>query len=141
MLFYSKMATSCNEPCAPKKKRPRLGVRFQMELNFSSKDKKDSFITRLEKVKRYFSSRSSRSLDNRELLQCLLDLVDDEEDFEPGESSRDDHVKSILNCSGTIVSCIIYLLLAYICFSLVVQMTVNQCLFVREVLFMSYRQD
>ena len=71
------------------------------------------FLTRLEKGKRYFSSRSSRSLDNRELLQCLLDLVDDEEDFEPAESSGDDHVKSLLNCSGKIVSCIIYLLLAH----------------------------
>ena len=107
------MTTSCNEPCAPKKKCPRLGVRFQMELDFSSNDEKDSFLTRLEKVKHYFSSRSSRSLDNRELLQCLLDLVNDEEDFEPAESSRDDHVKSILNCSGKVVFCIIYLLLAH----------------------------
>ena len=39
--------------------------------------------------------------------------MDDEEDFEPAESSRDDHVKSMLNCSGKVVSCIIYLLLAH----------------------------
>ena len=54
MFSYSKMATSCNEPCAPKKKRPRLRVRFQMELNFSSNDEKDSFPTRLEKSSAIF---------------------------------------------------------------------------------------
>ena len=103
---FLRLMAVCNEPCAPKKKRPRLRVRFQMELNFSNYDEEHSFLIRLENVKRYFSSRSSRSLDNRELLQCLLDLVDDEEGFEPAESSRDDHVKSMLNCSGK--SCILY---------------------------------
>ena len=125
-----------------KKKRPRLGVYFPMELNFSSNDEKENFLTRLKKVKRYFSSRSSRSFDNCELLQSLLDLVDDEEDFEPAESSRHDHVKSMLNCSGKVVSCIIYLLLAHKTGVFTDGTDDSQSMFVvSTVLFMSYRQD
>ena len=75
MLSYSKMATSCNESCAPKKKHPRLGVRFQMELNFSSNDEKDNFLTRLEQVKHYFSSRSSQSLDLSTFISINLQVL------------------------------------------------------------------
>ena len=43
----------------------------------------------------------------------LVRLSGRQANCEPGESSRDDNVKSMLNCSGKVVSCIIYLLLAH----------------------------
>ena len=48
-------------------------VRYQMNLSFSSEEAKENFLTSLEKIKKIFSRRSLRQLDNLELLQSLFD--------------------------------------------------------------------
>ena len=52
----------------------RHGVRYQMELNFSSEADKKNFLRQLELVKLVMSSKESRPLDNREFLGLLLDM-------------------------------------------------------------------
>ena len=64
----------------PKKKCVRHGVRYQMELNFSSDADKKNFFRQLEIVKSVLSSKESRPLDNRELLGLLLDMADVDDD-------------------------------------------------------------
>ena len=101
------MATNF-EICAPKKKRPRLGTRYQMELAFSNKYSKKEFLLRLDRVKRAFVAKQQRSIDNVELMNSLLDLV------ESGSGSSQEHLsnknvsksaKSMLKSSGTINTC------------------------------------
>ena len=68
------MATS-GETCPLKKKRVIHGVRYQMEVNFSSEVDKKNFLRQLELVKSVMSSKESRLLDNRELLGLLLNMA------------------------------------------------------------------
>ena len=103
------MATNF-ESCAPKKKRPRLGTRYQMELAFPNEYSKKEFLLRLDRVKRSFVAKQQRSIDNVELMNSLLDLVD----VESESGSSQEHLsnknvsksaKSMLKSSGTINTC------------------------------------
>ena len=60
----------------PPKKCSRKGIRYQMELNFANDDAKLGFLSRMESTKRQLASRESLPLDNREVISCLLDLLD-----------------------------------------------------------------
>ncbi len=63
-----------------KKKRPRQGSRFQMEFSFPDDDSKKVFLNRLDSAKRLFKAKmKKRSIDNIDLISCLLDLVDADE--------------------------------------------------------------
>ena len=60
-----------------KKKRPRSGFRFQMELTFDDQDSKKIFLSRLDKAKGLLSSSTgSRNVDNFALLSSLLDVFE-----------------------------------------------------------------
>ena len=88
----------------PRRKRPRIGVRYQMELNFTTSEEKQTFLERLDRAKRRLSP-GSRSYDNRELLVHLLSLVEDDSDrssaaTQTGSETSKDHPKPILECSG-----------------------------------------
>ena len=66
------MATS-NSESVPRRKRPRLGSRFQMEVNFPDDDSKKKFLGRLEKAKGLlFSAESHIVVDNFRLLSTIL---------------------------------------------------------------------
>ena len=62
----------------PKKKRQRLGPRFQMEINFADEEQKKSFLSRLDNVKQSLLAGSSRAVDNYKLLSTLLDHFDED---------------------------------------------------------------
>ena len=57
----------------PKKKRCRLGPRYQMEINFADEDQKKVFLSRLDSARGLLSSCGSRGVDNYKLLSTLLD--------------------------------------------------------------------
>ena len=40
---------------APKKKRPIVGSRYQLEINFPDKEARQDFMSRLDKAKRWLS--------------------------------------------------------------------------------------
>ena len=60
----------------PRKKRAQVGFRYSMELNFTSEDAKQSFLSRMENAKQRFAPRSSPPLGSRELLSYLLDMAE-----------------------------------------------------------------
>ena len=88
----------------PKKKRQRLGPRFQMEINFSDEGQKKGFLNHLDNARHSLSAGSSRAVDNYKLLSTLLDHFDqdcvDVNDEAPSTSSRK---KPLLKHSGIIV--------------------------------------
>lgn len=64
-------------PQQPRRKRPRHGVRYQMELIFDNDEGKFSFLSRLDSAKRRLATLSGRkTLDHRELLSALLDIIE-----------------------------------------------------------------
>ena len=58
---------------APKKKRPRMGPSYQMEISFPKEDLKKTFLSRLDNARSSLSSSGSRNVDNYRLLSSLLD--------------------------------------------------------------------
>ena len=63
---------------APKKKRPRMGPRYQIEISFPNEDLKKTFLSRLDKARSSLSSSGSRNVDNYRLLSSLLDHFEEE---------------------------------------------------------------
>ena len=63
---------------ALKKKRPRMGPRYQMEISFPNEDLKKTFLSRLDKARSSLSSSGSRNVDNYKLLLSLLDHFEEE---------------------------------------------------------------
>ena len=61
----------------PRKKRLRLGARFQLEINFPDEDSKKRFLDRLDRAKSATSSDSCSKLDNYSLLSKLLDRYEE----------------------------------------------------------------
>ena len=53
MVFRLKMDTVFES--APKKKRPRLGPRYQMEISFPNEDVKKTFLSRSDKARSLLS--------------------------------------------------------------------------------------
>ena len=51
-------------------------VRFTLDLNFTSDAEKDAFCGRLSDVRDQITPSGSHTLNNRELLSALFDLVD-----------------------------------------------------------------
>ena len=76
VVFRLKMATVFES--APKKKRPRMGPRYQMEISFPNEDLKKTFLSRLDKARSSLSSSGSRNVDNYRLLSSLLDHFEEE---------------------------------------------------------------
>ncbi len=72
LFFCFEMATM-NLNDHQKKKRPRLGPRYQMEIGFSDEDSKTTFLSRIERAKSSLSSNRTQSIDNYTLLSLLLD--------------------------------------------------------------------
>ena len=68
---------------APKKKRPRFGPCYQMEISFLNDDSKKIFLSRLDRAKNSLSSSGSHNVDNYRLLLSLLDHFEEE----PGRDS------------------------------------------------------
>ena len=58
---------------APKKKRPILGPRYQMEISFPNEDPKKTFLSHLDRARSSLSSSGSCNIDNYRLLLSLLD--------------------------------------------------------------------
>ena len=79
-----------NSETLAKKKRPRQGSRFQMEFSFPDDDSKKVFLNRLDSAKRLFKAKmKKRSIDNIDLISCLLDLVDAEQPIDsPSENTE-----------------------------------------------------
>ena len=65
--------TTLNEP---RKKCMRVEFRYLMELNFTSEDTKQSFLSRMEIAKQRLTLRGSPSFGNRGLLSYLLDMAE-----------------------------------------------------------------
>ena len=73
ILHLLKMATCEN---APRKKHPRQGPCYQMEVNFPNEDSKKQFMSRLDKAKRLLSFDGLRVVDNFRLLPLMLNYFE-----------------------------------------------------------------
>ncbi len=62
----------------PKTKRPRLGFRYQMEMNFTDAESKKVFLTRLDRAKSSLSPSGLRNVENYKLISSLLDRFEEE---------------------------------------------------------------
>ena len=67
-----------NAPNKKRPKRPRLGPRYQMEINFPNEDLKKTFLSCLDRGRSSLSSSGSRNVDNYRLLVSLLDHFKEE---------------------------------------------------------------
>ena len=102
---------SSGEFQAPKKKRPRVGSHYQLEINFPDEEARQDFMSRLDKAKQWLSrssSSSSRHIGNYGLMISLLDRLDKEMSDEcSSSSSHAPHasipVKPMLKSSGIII--------------------------------------
>ena len=63
---------------APKKKRPRLGLHYQIEISFPNEDLKKTFLCHLNRVCSSLSSSGLHNVDNYRLLSSLLDHFEEE---------------------------------------------------------------
>ena len=61
----------------PRKKRSRLGARFQLEINFPDDDSKKVFLSRLDKARNVTTSDGCPKVDNYSLLSKLLDQFEE----------------------------------------------------------------
>lgn len=57
--------------------KPR--IRYMMDINFDSLDEKEAFIDRLKRVRLHLSPSGAPTLNNRELMDLMLDLAEKEE--------------------------------------------------------------
>ena len=94
-LKFTKMA---NATVGSRKKRPRLGPRYQMEVSFTDESTKQRLLQRLDKVRRSLGS----NVGNYELLSSLLDNYDDGSRTSGIGTGNDNppSKKPILSCSG-----------------------------------------
>ena len=102
---------SSGEFQAPKKKQPRVGSRYQLEISFPDEEARQDFMSRLDKAKRWLSrssSSSSRHIGNYGMMISFLDRLDKEMSDEcSSSSSHTPHasiaVKPMLKNSGICV--------------------------------------
>ena len=95
---------------APRKKRSRLGARFQLEINFPDEESKKQFLSRLDRAKNATSSDGCPKVDNYSLLSMLLDR------FEEADSTGDAALvttspaenRSMLKHSGNVLHFLVY---------------------------------
>ena len=92
----------------PRKKRSRLGTRFQMEINFPDEDSKRRLLSRLDTARKAVSTDGCSKVDNYSLLSMLLDQFEEARgtgDAAPVTSSNTVTVpenRSMLKHSGNI---------------------------------------
>ncbi len=76
VILHEKLKMATNN--VPKTKHPRLGFRYQMEVNFTDEESKKVFLTCLDKAKSSLSSSGLRNVDNYKLITSLLDRFEEE---------------------------------------------------------------
>ena len=99
----------------PRKKHPRLGARYQMEIKFPSDESKKDFLSRLERAKSLLSSRQKHNVNKFSLLASLLvHLLESEQDCSSSADNASVPVQPMMRNSGKFTSNIyrkLYLLL------------------------------